>query len=664
MKVKCTTVLLLTFALLLVSCASGVAGPSRAETSRPAASVPEYSGSAPVSVPEPESVPEPVKVRALFTDRGEQVGDTGELDAGTILEPVDYPLEDDYANTYEFLGWDADGDGVAEEFPYVLNENTVFDAMVKVTPIVYHYDIIVKGETVSSVDCGYGAPITYPQVGSSIEDNGDVFIFLGWKFNGVFDGMIRQNVVENLTIEAYFAETQILRLYYSGGLFVKYLAAGEKLPDLSEWSVSPQSGYKIAWYTDESFTQPSEYSAMIEGNLSLYGRQEPAEGVAFTRVADKKQLLNVFNSMLLARTTSIDLFMEYDYGSLDKMMDYLSDNAISIYGYRLNASSTDSNNVKLKVTYTPLATVKTGKVLYTQVASANAAAFNSERTNDFSDFAVKKLSSSYTVSNSDALYYVLEHGMRPVIASSATELKRLYSEMEDVLRRCVDDGMTDAEKVRAIYEYLILNTTYDGELLEKVKANADTDGNRSYCLEGVFEDRLAVCDGISKAFCCLCRMEGIECVRVLGTKAGKGAVSHAWNKVKLDGVWYIVDATSGGTIVGNEEVLTYKFFLITDKENEKSSIPEKGSYTDLTCTTDYNFHRRAGLEVSSVEEAAALLKAYIENAPAGKSSYEIKLAYKVTDDTAAVQAILDELNMTLNISFTGTDGVYCFIYTK
>ncbi len=661
---KKSAVLLASFVIpVILLCACSFAGGNGTPSAPPAEtdsghSAPEYSQ----PVPAPEQSAAGAKVRALFFDRGVQVGDTGELDAGTELDQVGFNISDDKENEYEFLGWDADGDGTPERFPYVLNENTSFTALLKITPVKYHYDIYVRGDRIRSIDCSYGDAIDYPEVRSSIEGE-DVFIFLGWKYDGVFDGLLRQNVTQSVRIDAYFAETQILKYYYSGSMYAKYQPAGEKLTGLDEWNVFADEGYDMVWYFDSAFTQKSELGAMIEGNLTLYGRQEPNGSSAYTRIGNRTQLLETFVSVLLARQTEADLFFEYDYGTLNDMIKYLTDNSPELYGYRLGASTADRTNVKLTVTYSPFAVNKTEKVLYSRLPSVNAVPERSRRSADFSDFAVRKLENAYTVNNSEALYYVLEKGMRPIIAGSADGLKALYAKMEDALRECVSDDMTDMEKALAIYRYIILNTTYDGELLEKVKAGADTEGNRSFCLEGVFEDGLAVCDGMSKAFCCLCRMEGMECVRVTGKKTGSG-VAHAWNKVKIDGRWYVVDVTSGGTLVGNDEVLTYKYFMITDRQNEKTSIPDKGSRADLVCDTEFDIHAYLGAEASSPEEAAEMLKSWLETAPSGRSTYEIRLAYDIGADGEAVGAVLDALNITISISYTGTDGVYCFIYDK
>ncbi len=600
-------------------------------------------------------------VVAEFYDRGEKLGDTGELEAGTLLNPVPYNISDDAENMYEFLGWDANGDGVAEEFPYTLNQNTRFEAILNITPIVYHYDIYVQGGLMKSADGHFGDVIEYPEVSSSI-DGDNVYIFLGWSFNGNFDGTIRNNLTENLKIVAVFADSQVLKLKYGGGLYAKYLEQGELIPDLSEWGITPDAGYAIVWYTDAALTKKYTSSTMPAGNLTLYGRQEAA-GNAGYRADTKDQLTQVMNSVFLSRTANVKVLVTYDYGTLNDLTKYISDNCIELFGYSLEVSTKDGDNINFTVSYPPHATVKSSKVLYTQIASLNTTLQKSSRAANYDNFAVNKITKTCVVNNSEALYYVLEQGMRPVIDANATSVRDLYETMKNVLRTYVSDDMSDAEKALAIYEYIILATTYDGELLEKVKNNVNSDGNRSFCLEGVFFDNLAVCDGMSKAYTALCRMEGIECVRVTGKKVD-GGTAHAWNKVKLGGAWCVVDVTSGGVIVGNEEIMSLKYFMMTDAENEKINKPYAGSYTDIKCTQKYDIFQTLGYKVDSVDAAAVYLGAFVDAAPAGTSSFELELGYSVSSDADAVKDILDKLNRDISISYVGTNGVYCFVYTK
>ena len=648
---------LLLVLMLLLLCACGVEELFVKPTEKPTVTA------APTAAPVvPTAEPVTGVVNAEFFDRGQKVGETGELAAGTILNPVSYDISNDYENEYEFLGWDADGDGVPEEFPYTLNSSVQFTAVLKITPIVYHYDIYVRGNLVASKDCKYGDMIEYPEVESTLEGD-KAYFFKGWSYNGNYDGLIIQNITENYRIEAVYADSQIVTLHYNNGTYAKYVEEGAALPGMSDWNVYPESGFNIVWYTDAAMKNKFTGTTMIKGNLTLYGRQERSGDYNGYTIESKEQLKQVMDSVFLMRTTKVKMLIKYNYGSLDDLKKFIAGNCIHLYGYSLSITTRDKEDMEFTLSYSPVATTRSSKVVYQQLPSANSILKQSTRPANYDNFAVNRISKSCNVNNSEALFYVLEQGMRPVIDGSARDVINLYDTMKQILRTYVSDDMSDTEKALAIYQYLILSVTYDGELLEKVKNNQNSEGNRSFFLEGAIMDQLAVCDGLSKAFVALCRMEGIECVRVVGTKVENG-LSHAWNKVKLGGNWYVADVTSDNMIVGNDELMSLKYFMITDDQNERSNKPDAGSHTDIKCTTSFDIHEALGLKASSVDAAAELLKQYINIAPEGKSSFEIKLGYGITSDSEAVDEILRKMNMTISVSFSGSNGIYCFVYTK
>lgn len=58
----------------------------------------------------------------------------------------------------------------------------------------------------------------------------------------------------------------------------------------------------------------------------------------------------------------------------------------------------------------------------------------------------------------------------------------------------------------------------------------------------VFQKRKGDCAGISSAFYVLCKVNHIPCRYVIGwTKSN----CHAWNRVRINGTWYWIDATKG-----------------------------------------------------------------------------------------------------------------------
>lgn len=180
---------------------------------------------------------------------------------------------------------------------------------------------------------------------------------------------------------------------------------------------------------------------------------------------------------------------------------------------------------------------------------------------------------SLTVRNSNDLYRAVAYGYKPIFEnnSDGIALTSLYYKARAVNASYITDSMSEFEKVRAIYEWIILKVKYDYAVTENALSTASAVDYNAYHLEGVFDDGKAVCDGKSKAFSLMCGLEGIRSTRVMGF-AGEG---HAWNKVFIDvngdGVreWYIVDTTWGDSGVKNGdtvvEFLSYSYFLVSDE---------------------------------------------------------------------------------------------------
>ena len=90
------------------------------------------------------------------------------------------------------------------------------------------------------------------------------------------------------------------------------------------------------------------------------------------------------------------------------------------------------------------------------------------------------------------------------------------------------------------------------------------EGVFGYTSNGKFseKERVAICDGLSKAFLCLTRIEGIDSIKVSGTTDG-GA--HAWNKVEVNNRWYMVDITWGNALAkDNREYLNHNYLMVPD----------------------------------------------------------------------------------------------------
>lgn len=115
----------------------------------------------------------------------------------------------------------------------------------------------------------------------------------------------------------------------------------------------------------------------------------------------------------------------------------------------------------------------------------------------------------------------------------------------DLAAYLVEPAQNEEEKARAIYRWITENVDYDVEGLVEGHGGASTDE--------AFRNREAVCEGYGNLFLDLCEAAGLDCVLIRGY--GKGltyragsnftGTNHAWNAVRIDGLWGLVDATWG-----------------------------------------------------------------------------------------------------------------------
>lgn len=254
-----------------------------------------------------------------------------------------------------------------------------------------------------------------------------------------------------------------------------------------------------------------------------------------------------------------------------------------------------------------------------------------KRDSSFNDFASdKKLRIEY-VSTCEELHHAVESGATPIFKSSTCSAAVMYEKAKSVLREIISNEMSEYEKVLSIFDYICYNTVYDDLIVEfPIDAVPSFASYTCFFLEGVFNDGLAVCDGFSKAFSLLCNMEGIDAYRITGS--AKGGL-HAWNKVKVDGSWYVVDITwtvvdtdesafaSGGEAVNfnSKEFLSYRYFLVSDKYIKNShSAANTELNASLPALNEYYYYATQtydgtnNLIISSNEEFKDLVEYMLE----------------------------------------------------
>ena len=295
------------------------------------------------------------------------------------------------------------------------------------------------------------------------------------------------------------------------------------------------------------------------------------------------------------------------------------------------------------------------------------------------DFAIDSMP-EFVVYNSEQLVYAVEHGYKPIFGTTGTSAENCYNVARNVLTNIIDPEMKEIEKITAIHDYIALNVTYDSALL-LLSTQGGVDAGavahyRGFNIEGVFEDGKAVCDGITKSFMLMCRIEGIETIRVSGKSKSWNAdleryveVGHAWNKVHVDGVWYTIDVTNDDSILGINgisttfEVLNHQYFMVSDSKIADSHIED--TFKEIPVSTgNYNYHANTkyddtrDLVITSQVELNTLL-------------LTLKTLANSTDILYTVEVIFDGVNpATLDFSYglsgysyvpeyqIGSSGVY------
>ena len=135
------------------------------------------------------------------------------------------------------------------------------------------------------------------------------------------------------------------------------------------------------------------------------------------------------------------------------------------------------------------------------------------------------------------IHYITEKNWIPYYASNAEQEQWLTEEIHRIFRTLKIDTMTDYEKICAIYKYICDNVSYATEIMEPGWNDSHTDElvNAYWALKTGY----AICDGYGDLVYRMMMEAGID-TRIIFSTVG----AHEWNIVKLDGMYYCVDATN------------------------------------------------------------------------------------------------------------------------
>lgn len=215
-------------------------------------------------------------------------------------------------------------------------------------------------------------------------------------------------------------------------------------------------------------------------------------------------------------------------------------------------------------------------------------------------FQNQQLISFPTSSFASDKYQPIEFGATKYLAQQdfseidyvAKQLKYSGSSVAELAELLSQNATTESAKARIIYAWITQHITYD---VPAFWAAVNYDKYPEVNPEKVLRDRTTICSGFSNLYYALASEMNLEAVIVIGY--GKGAtpeddarfakVNHAWNAVKIDQAWYLLDATWGaGSTINEQFVPEYKpyYFATAPAEFINSHYPQDQGWQLLSKT--------------------------------------------------------------------------------
>jgi len=126
--------------------------------------------------------------------------------------------------------------------------------------------------------------------------------------------------------------------------------------------------------------------------------------------------------------------------------------------------------------------------------------------------------------------------------------------VESLAAYLIEPAANEREKARAVFRWICENIDYDlrSYFTGSISSSSSAD---------VLKSRSSVCSGYSDLFSALAGEAGLEAVEIRGYGKGysyrpgqkfSGPYNHAWNAVKINGSWHLMDPTWGAGYLGRD----------------------------------------------------------------------------------------------------------------
>lgn len=212
-------------------------------------------------------------------------------------------------------------------------------------------------------------------------------------------------------------------------------------------------------------------------------------------------------------------------------------------------------------------------------------------------------------------------GIYTMDAYEREERQRQIEEQAQKYLQGISAQATDYEKVKYVYETIVLETDYD----------KDAEDNQN--IYSVFVNHKSVCQGYAKAAQYLLMRLGVDVTLVNGMVYG--GENHAWNMVWIDGVSYYMDTTWGDASFRPVEEgmqaassgpdINYDYLCVTTGQLEKTHLVDNIVPLPECTSMDANYYVMEGAYFTDYEERA--VADFFERGYAdGKTDVKLKCA--------------------------------------
>ncbi len=134
--------------------------------------------------------------------------------------------------------------------------------------------------------------------------------------------------------------------------------------------------------------------------------------------------------------------------------------------------------------------------------------------------------------------------------------------IQEITASIINTGMSEKQKEKAVYDYILKNVSYDNSL-------------SGYTAYSALYGGQTVCNGYVQLAYRLLAAAGIENKIVKGMYASR---DHKWNLVRLDNKWYHLDCTLDDSASPSEQVQSYRYFNLTDAKIRNTHVFDTGVY--------------------------------------------------------------------------------------